>query len=86
MATYKELVDGNVKCGQFPTVTGNAGCGARDFTLLQYPMMLDLRDHKEFIAKCQVCGEEMVIEMKTTQGLIIPKDPAEEMAKWQKSN
>ena len=77
MATYKEMLDANVKCGQFPTAGNKKGCGESDFTLKQYPMMLDLRDHKEFVAECRLCGAEMVVEMKTTQGLIIPKDPAD---------
>ena len=75
MATMKEIFDANVKCGQFPTLSGKSGCGESNFTLKQYPMMLDLRDHKEFIAECQHCGVEMNIEMNTTKGLIIPKEP-----------
>lgn len=74
MATYKELVDGNVKCGQFPIVGTRKGCGSSDFTLKQYPMMLNLRDHKEFVVECLVCGAEMSISMETKKGIVTARE------------
>ncbi len=78
MPSFKKLFDSNVKCGQFPTADNKKGCGESNFTLKQYAGMMDLRDHKQFIAECLICGCEMSVDMDTTKGIIIPKLPVTE--------
>ena len=71
MATVKEVVDKNLKCGDLPTTRGK-GCGANNFQSYRTPAMLKTEAEVDFVAKCMACGAETAITMKS--GIIKPSE------------
>jgi hypothetical protein len=72
MATFKQIVDANLKCGDLPTTRGQ-GCGASNFCTYRTPMMMKHPTEVDFIAKCLECGVETPITMKAEGGIIKPQ-------------